>query len=322
MASAAVPFSISSGFKDDVIRVGIIGLDTSHAPAFVKMFNATNPIPAASGFRVVSAFPAGSSDIPSSIDRVPGFTNEVKQLGVEIVDSAKKVAQNCDVILVETNDGRPHLAQAREVFAARKPVFIDKPIAASLKDVVTIYREAAEHSVPVFSASALRYLKNVQAVRPGNKIGKVLGADTFSPATLEAHHPDLFWYGIHGVEILYSVMGPGCDLVTRFQTGDTDIVIGNWTEKAVGTFRGTRNGKHEYGGTVFGTDGNMILGSFEGYDALGEQVATFFKTRQSPVDHRETLEIYAFMEAADESKRRGGVGVHIQEVLKTAGYAG
>jgi predicted dehydrogenase len=241
-------------------------------------------------------------------------------MGVEIVDSIKTLLDKSDVILLETNDGRPHLEQAREVFKTGKPVFIDKPVSASLSDAVKIFREAEEKKVPVFSSSALRYLKNAQAVRYENKIGKVLGADTYSPASLEPHHPDLFWYGIHGIEILYTVMGTGCETVTRFRTEDTEIVVGRWKDSRLGTFRGTRKGSHDYGGIAFGTEGNIILGPFEGYGALLVKVAEFFKTGISPVDSRETLEIYGFMEAADESKRRGGRPIPVEEVLRRAGY--
>jgi hypothetical protein len=148
----------------------------------------------------------------------------------------------------------------------------------------------------------------------------VLGSDTFSPATLEPHHPDLFWYGIHGVEILFAVMGTGCESVTRIQTTGTDVVVGKWKDGRIGTFRGNRNANHEYGGTVYGSSGNFTLGPYEGYEALVIKIAEFFKTKISPVDPKETLEIYAFMEAADESKRNIGASVRIDDVLKKAGY--
>jgi predicted dehydrogenase len=314
----SVPFSLVAKPFSSEIRIGIIGLDTSHSPAFTELFNTENPGPRLSGFRVVAAFPRGSADIKSSVDTIPEYTQKMQQMGVEIVDSIKKLLHKVDVVLLETNDGRPHLEQAREVFSAGKTVFIDKPIAGSLSDAVTIFREAGEKNIPVFSASALRYLVNVQAVRNENKIGPVLGADAYSPASLEPHHPDLFWYGIHGVEILYTLMGTGCDTVSRFQTEDTDVVVGKWKDGRLGTFRGTRKGAHDYGGIAFGTDGNLTMGTFEGYQALLVKIGEFFRTKIPPVDARETLEIYAFMEAADESKRRGGEAVSVEEVLKKA----
>lgn len=310
------PFSLFANAQADLIKIGIIGLDTSHAPAFTKLFNAENPKPGLAGFRVVAAYPYGSRTIQSSMDRIPGYIDQVKELGVEIVDSIHILLQKVDVVLLETNDGNPHLEQAREVFKAKKPVFIDKPVAGSFADTLKIYQEAEAAGIPMFSCSSLRYQKNVHAVRHENKVGKVLACDAFSPATLEPSHPDLFWYGIHGVEILFTAMGPGCESVTRFSTPDAEVVVGTWKDGRIGTFRGMRSGKHDYGGTAFGTEGNLFFGPFEGYEPLAVEIAKFFKSKIAPIDPRETLEIYAFMEGADESKRRGGVSVNIEELLE------
>ncbi len=160
-------------------------------------------------------------------------------------------------------------------------------------------------------------MESVQDVVKG-KVGAVLGADTFSPATIEKTHPDLFWYGIHGVEILFTVMGTGCKNVTRINTNDTDIVVGTWKDGRVGTFRGTRTGKHDYGGTVYGDKSNLALGPFGGYENLLVQIINFFKTGKVPVSAEETLEIYAFMEAADESKRKGGKAMSLENVMQKA----
>jgi predicted dehydrogenase len=308
----------ANAYQSSAIRIGIIGLDTSHSPAFTKIFNIENSKPEFQGFKVVAAYPHGSKDIESSVSRIPKYTDEVKAMGVEIVDSIQNLLKKVDVVLLETNDGRLHKEQALLVIEAGKPMFIDKPVAASLADAIAIYDAARKKNVPIFSCSSLRYMNSAQQVRYENKIGKVLAADTFSPATLEPHHPDLFWYGIHGVEILFTLMGKGCESVLRYNTPTTDIVIGQWSDGRVGTFRGTREGKHEYGGIAFGTEGNLVLERFEGYEALAAKIAAFFKSKQSPIDDAETLEIYAFMEAADESKRKGG-SVKLKDVMDKAG---
>ena len=300
-------------------RVGIIGLDTSHSIAFTKALNAPAPPPELQGYTVTAAYPFGSRDIESSTKRIAGYTEDVKKLGVRIVDSIADLLQQVDVVLLETNDGRPHLEQALQVLQAGKPMFIDKPVAGSLRDAVAIYAAAKKAGVPIFSSSSLRYMQSVQDVVNG-KIGPVLGVDAFSPATLEKTHPDLFWYGIHGVEILYTLMGTGCVSVTRTSTANTDLVVGTWADGRIGTFRGTRTGKHDYGGTAFGEKGNLPLGPFNGYDNLLVQIINFFKTRKVPVSPQETLELYAFMEAADESKRKQGAPVALATVLQKANY--
>ncbi len=294
-------------------RIGIIGLDTSHSIAFAKVLNGPNPSPAHKGFTISAAYPHGSADIESSVKRIPGYTEEIKKLGIEIAVSIEELLTKCDFVLLETNDGRPHLTKALQVIAAGKPLFIDKPVAGTLADAIAIYYAAKKNQVPVFSSSSLRYMDTVQEVLRG-KIGKVLGADTFSPATFEKTHPDLFWYGIHGVEILIAVMGKGCKELVRVHTADTDIVVGTWQDGRTGTFRGTRTGTHDYGGTVFGEKGNQVLGPFKGYDNLLNQIIGFFTSGIAPVSAEETLEIYTFMEAADESKRLGGKVVLLEDV--------
>jgi predicted dehydrogenase len=298
-------------------RVGMIGLDTSHSTAFVNALNATDSSREFGGYRVVAAYPYGSRSIESSYSRIPRYTEEVKAAGVEIVASVGELLERLDVVLLETNDGRLHLEQALEVIRAGKPLFIDKPMAASLTDVIAIFEAATRQGVPVFSSSSLRYEPDVQAVRNGS-IGRVLGADAYSPAHLEPTHPDLFWYGIHGVEILFSVMGTGCEAVTRVHTADTDLVTCRWADGRLGTFRGLRARQLGYGGTAFGTDGIAVLTRAGQYDALLRTVTDFFRTGVAPVPTEETIEIFAFMAAADESKSRDGASVSVPALIAVA----
>ena len=179
------------------LKVGIIGLDTSHAIAFTKDLNDPKAADDLSHCRVVAAYPKGSPDIVSSTERVPGYIEDVKKHGVEIVDSIDELLKRVDCVLLETNDGRPHLEQALPVFKAGKPCFIDKPVAGSLADAIAIFAAARKYNCPVFSSSSLRYSKGAQEMRNGS-IGEIVGCDAYSPCALEKTHHDLFWYGIHG----------------------------------------------------------------------------------------------------------------------------
>jgi len=297
------------------IRAGIIGLDTSHAVAFTKAINTTPQRPEVMGVKVVAAYAQGSKDIESSTKRVPEYTQQVTQLGVEIVPTIDALLDKVDVVFLESNDGRPHLEQLLPCLEAHKPVFIDKPIAGSLADAIRIYDAAKKASIPVFSSSSLRFGKGTQAVR-GGSIGKVQKASTGSPASLEPHHPDLFWYGIHGVESLFTLMGTGCQSVKRSTTADGKITVtGTWEGGRSGTFTEQKG----YGGTATGEKGESTdVGKFEGYEPLLYSIVHFFRTGVTPVTTEETLEIYAFMEAADESKRRNGAEVTLKEVMDKA----
>jgi hypothetical protein len=298
------------------IRLGMIGLDTSHVTAFTEVINNPTNKQHVPGARVVAAFKGGSADIPSSINRVEEYTKTLRErYGVKIYDTVQEVCANVDAVLIEAVDGRPHLEQARIVIAAKKPLYIDKPVAGTLKDALEIYRLAEAAGVPIFSSSSLRFGKATQAVR-GGSIGKVLSAETTSPAHLEPHHPDLFWYGVHGCESLFTVMGPGCETVERRKTAEGGIeVVGKWKGGRTGTFR---EGK-TYGGKAVGEKGEAPVGAFDGYAPLVVEIVKFFQTKQPPVSAAETIELFAFMEAADESKRQDGKPVAIADMLAKAG---
>jgi predicted dehydrogenase len=302
-----------------VLKAGIIGLDTSHVVAFTRLLN--NPKAAGDlfGVRVVAAYPGGSRDIKDSYGRVEGFTKQLReQFGVEIVDSIDALLPKVDVVLLESVDGRPHLEQVKPAFKAKKPVFIDKPVAGSLADAIQIFDLAKEHKVPCFSSSSLRFYPGIAAASKDPKVGTVVGCLTHGPCSLEEHHPDLFWYGIHGVEALFTVMGMGCESVVRVQTKDTELVTGVWQDGRVGTFRGIRNASSPYGVLVFGSKAVVSADTKGSYEPLVTEICKFFKTGQAPVSAEETLELFAFMEAADESKRRGGTPVKLEDVMTKA----
>lgn len=312
------PMLFASDATQKKVRIGIIGLSV-HTEAFSEMLNAEVVDADISGFRVAAIYhPKGNPDVEFKAEMLADWAEKAKGRGIELVDSIGKLLAMSDVVMLETNDGRPHLEQLLPVFKAGKPVFIDKPIGANLKEVVEILNAAKKYKVPVFSSSSLRYVSGAQEIRNG-KVGKVLGAEAYSPASLQASHTDMYWYGIHGVETLYTIMGGiGCQTVTRTHTQDADVIVGTWEGGRIGVFRGLRAGSRGYGGTAFGEKGIANVGTFEGYRRLLVPVIEFFRTLRSPVDLAETLEIYAFMETADESKRLGGIPVTLASVIAKA----
>ncbi len=307
----------ASDSATETIRLGMIGLDTSHCIAFTKALNDPDPKPDVSGCRVVCAYPHGSKTIESSASRIPRYTAQMESMGIEIVDSIEALLGDVDAVLLETNDGRLHLDQFLLCAKAGKPVFIDKPVAADLADVIAIYEIARKYKVPMFSSSSLRFATGPQQVRKG-AIGKVTGCDAFSPCSLEPTHSDLYWYGIHGVEILYTAMRTGCRSVTRATTDGTDVVTGVWEDGRIGTFRGLRSGKRGYGGTAYGEKAIQSLGGYSGYRPLVVEIVSFYKTRKPPVPANETIELYAFMAAAEQSSERGGKTIAIKDVMSEA----
>jgi len=304
--------SVAQESTTQVRKLGLIGLDTSHVIAFTDLINAKDAEGVLAEFEVVAGYPNGSPDNPSSWDRVEEYTTKLRDKGIKIFDTIEEMLPHVDAVLIESVDGRPHLEQARKVIAARKPMYIDKPMAASLCDVLLIFRLAEEAKVPVFSSSSLRFSSGFQAVRKGEAgFGTVKRCVAWSPMHLEPHHPDLFWYGIHGVETLYTIMGTGCKTVVREAD---NRVVGTWKDGRIGIFEG----KNGYGAEIEGTERSGSAGTYEGYKPLVIEICNFFKTGVPPVAKEETIELFAFMEAADESKRLGGQPVELAQVLAKA----
>ena len=302
-------------YAQDVIKIGIIGLDTSHSTAFTELLNGDSDDKFVKEFEVVAASPYGSKTIQSSYERIPGYIEEVKKHGVEITSSIAELLDKVDCVMLETNDGRIHLEQAMEVFKSGKICYIDKPIGATLGQAIAIYEMAEKYNVPIFSSSALRYSPQNQKLRNG-EFGKILGADCYSPHKVEPTHPDFGFYGIHGVETLYTLMGTGCESVNRMSSQDADVVVGRWKDGRIGTFRGIKEGPAIYGGTAYTPKGSIAAGGYEGYKVLLDQILTFFKTGVAPISKEETIEIFTFMKASNMSKEQNGKIVTMEEAYR------
>jgi hypothetical protein len=295
------------------LRVGIIGTDTSHVPAFTQQFQSHPQW----RVKVVAAFKGGSPDLPTSANRVEGFAKTIHdKYGVEIVDSIDELLKKVDVVLLESVDGRPHLAQVTPVFRAGKRVFIDKPLAASLDDARKIVQLSKETGTPFFSSSSYRFHSDIPRLRDDPGVGRVTKVQASSPFSKLEFHPDLYFYGIHGVEALYAVMGRGCVSVSRKSENGADITTGQWKDGRVGVYYGPAKDEKVPMIRIWGTEGTTESRKSGGYEGLDEAIAEFFHTGKPPVDPAETLEIFEFMTAAQVSKERGGASVPLAELRK------
>ena len=293
------------------LRLGIVGTDTSHAVAFTSLLNDSATPDHLQGARVVAAYKGGSPDVEESASRVGKYADELhSKYGVEIVPDIATLLSKVDAVLLESLDGRTHLAQFREILKSRKPVFIDKPLASTLRDAREIAKAAKEAGVPWFTSSSLRFSDGIPALR----IAGLNGAFVWAPGPQEAHQElDLSWYGVHGVEMLYTLLGPGCEQVWRTSTADADVITGRWKDGKIGVLRLIRP-YSTYGATVFSpkevrTNEKDL---YTGYRALVVQILKFFETGVSPVPQQETLEMFEFMDASQRSVKAGGAPVSIR----------
>ena len=305
------------------VKVGIIGLDTSHSIAFTKIMNVDKD-PGCAGFRVTHAYQWGSKDIVSSTNRYPKYLAQVKEMGVEVVPTIDDLIANVDVVCLETNDGREHLWQAEKVFKAGKPCFIDKPLAHNLHDAVRIYELGKKYGAKYFSASSLRYGQVVQAARAG-EYGPIRSVALLSPSPLEAQgtHNFYSWYGIHGFEPYVAVMGTGAEKVSCFRSETDDVVNVAYANGRMGQLHLLRQ-SWIYSGYILPEKPKdpknpvVVTDGYPGYEPLLREIVKFFKTGVVPFPPEETLEIFALMEAAEMSAKRGGAPVTLAEALAEA----
>lgn len=320
------PRHMAFGLRQDVhrmtpLRLGLVGLDSSHAGQFAQRLHDPRHPTHVPGARIVAAWPGGSADLPLSHERVAGFTATLRdEYGVAILPSIAEVCAVVDAVLILSVDGRAHLAQAGEVVAAGRPFFLDKPVAATLSDAVALCRLAAEAGVAMFSASATRFWPAVVALATaaGPAPRCVFSS---GPAPTLAHHSDLFFYGIHAAEALFTVMGRGCRSVSCTPTADVWIVSGCWDEGRVATLHAMRSlplDSRDYAIARFDAGRAACHAGAGDYGPLLAAIVDFVRKGRPPVSVRDTLEIYAFLEAAVQSGRDGGRAVALRDVLERA----
>lgn len=287
------------------LRLGLVGTDTSHVIGFATAFNDPSSPTHVPGARIVAAFKAGSPDLPSSRDRIEGFTRQLQEkYGVAIVGSIAELCTRVDGVLLTSVDGRVHLAQAREIIAGGKPLFIDKPLASTLEDAREIARLAKAAGVAWFSTSTLRY------AAAKLKTPDLSGVEVWGPGPLEEHHQlDLSWYAIHEAEMLFTLLGPGCEEVTRVESADASVVTCRWTDGRIGSMRALRP-YSDYGAVLFTKTAkghsSHVSPVRPTTEELDRELVTFFTSKVPPVPNDITLELIAFLDAAQRSKDAGG----------------
>jgi len=300
-----------------ILRLGMVGLDTSHCEAFARMLHEPENVHYQPGAAIVALYGGGSDAFSLSRDRVQGFTATLQQItAAPLYDNLAALSRDVDAIFLESVDGRQHVAQFTEL-AAGKPIFIDKPFATSSADARALIRRAQETGTPVMSCSSLRYAAGLADVLAATGDEQIVGCETFGPAPLLDDYPGLFWYGIHAAEMLFAALGPGCRQVQCLARPGVDVVVGDWAccqggdlaNERTGVMRGTRVGAREFG-YVLHTASGVRCGLADATSAttarLLADILAFFRSGRSPVDLAMTFEIIAFLEAAEASRGQDG----------------
>lgn len=292
------------------LRIGMIGLDTSHCEAFTELLHNQQHPYHVTGGRIVAAYPGGSPDFELSASRVGAITSSMKeQYGITLVESIEAVAEQSDGILLTSVDGRVHLEQFALLAPFGKPVFIDKPLATSYQDAKKLVELARTYQVPLMSCSSLRFAEGIVNAVKNSETDPITGAYCYGPMPMEHALPGLFWYGIHSAEMLFAILGKECVRVTAVKNEEYEVITGQWADGRIGVIRGDRTWNKTFGALVHhreqATFVDVQATPKPYYANLLEQILSFFQTGLSPISLEETLMIMRFLEAANESRRSG-----------------
>ncbi len=346
MAVTAMCLTGGTGSAAEPVRVGLLGIDNFGSVAYTEFLNRPHAEGVFEGVRVVAAYPIGSDDYPESDKLVASWKDQLLKMyqspkdpkdavpPIEMVDSVEALLAKCDAIMIFSMDGRLHLKQADAVLKAGKRLFISRPLASSPADAVAILKLSEATKTPCWSSSQHRYSTGFSGMRDHPEVGRVIGCDVYGGWAENAPAADQFTRPLHSIETLYTIMGPGVVSVTCVSTPKVESITAVWKDGRVGTYRGIKEGAVKYSATVFGEKGVSTAGiyghgipvngivptndKYVGYEGLAIEIAKFLKGGPTPVSPAETLEIFALIQAAEESKAQGGAVVRLKSLWENA----
>ncbi|WP_404404826.1 Gfo/Idh/MocA family protein [Jeotgalibacillus malaysiensis] len=275
-----------------MLKVGIIGLDTSHISPFAKAINHERDV------MISSVFPCTTEDFRFAADKIPDNLSLLKdRYGVKQARSLDDLINHSDVIWLETADARYRLSQFMEIADAGKPVYINKPLALSLKEADNLLELAEQKHVPVMSSSALRFAKELNADQ-----NNLVSAACFGPIEWQETQNGYFWYGIHLVDMLHGITGAkikevsfnGYDNQHKFHLKDTE------GRTHFVTFH---QDNYQFEATVNYPDDkcHTVIGS-NLFDGLIERLIEFTKSGKSPLSHDQMLDTIRITEALNQAQ--------------------
>jgi predicted dehydrogenase len=339
---------ISTAAADEkFVRIGILGFDNYQGLAFSEVLNNPKAAGDLGGVKVTAVFPVTCPDYPESAALSQRWLDSITKWGegsthplfktyhpVEVVKSLDELLSKVDAVIMAGLDGNMHLAQAEPVLKAGKRLYVVRPLAANLADAFAILKISEQTGTPMFSCSQHRFVPGFIGMRQHPEVGKVLGCDVYGGFEVKGPQVDAFIRPLHSLETIYTIMGPGVETVSCTSTPTAESFTLVWKDGRVGTYRGIKDGALKYSATVFGDTGVSTAGvyghgvpvrgiaptkdKYMGYEGVATEIAKFFKGGPAPVSLDETREIFAVMQAAEQSRAQGGAKVSVADVLKSA----
>lgn len=301
-----------SSQSGSILRLGAIGIDSSHLPEFTRRIKALNE----SGMtrcRVIRLWTDGRHDLP--LEQVEKWKKSAIELGVEPSATLAELLDDVDGVLVLAVNGNRHLELALPALQRGLPTYIDKPLTCSLREAKQILATARARSARCYSASSLRFAAEVENL-PRDELGKQIAVDAFGPGELNPSMEGLFFYGVHTIELVDAIWGAGVKRVSGITLADRDLLDLEYHDGRYARLRMERRGCYEFGATVHGERKvHQFRVDFAGiYNRLVLGMVRFFEGAEPPAQLRDIVENVAVIEAGNLSMRREGQWVDIQPV--------
>jgi predicted dehydrogenase len=228
-----------------------------------------------------------------------------------VAKRAEDVIGEVDAVLVATDKGFEHVARCKPFIEAGIPVFVDKPLCDNRLDLATFDRWQSEGR-PFISSSAMRYAKEYA---PYHRATHTLGALRHVSATMAKS-----WeaYGIHALESVYPITGPGYVSVQNIGDAASNIVHLRHRDGIDVTLQVTKDMGGGFGMmTLAGTSSGLQLRFSDTYHAFSTQLrgfVSYLRTGVPPVPWAETRELMQLVIAGIESREQGGRRVFLSEM--------
>lgn len=306
-APAAAP-----GTRAATKQLGVVGIDSSHFPEFTKRIHALHAEGQAA-CRVARYWTDGRHRMPAS--EVEKWRGASEAEGVRAAASHAEMLDEVDGVLVLAVDGGRHLELAAPSLERGLPTYVDKPLTCDLASARALLELSRKHGAPCYSASSLRFAVEVETL-DRDALGEMVAVDATGPGELNDAMPRLFFYGVHTVELVDAIWGPGVKRV-RATAGDArDRMELEYRDGRYAHLRLERRGSYSFAATVHGT---KALRSFEVdfapvYSRLVRGMTRFFGGGAAPVALRDIVENIATLEAGQRSLAKGGAWVDVEPV--------
>jgi hypothetical protein len=282
----------------DVVRVGMLGIENSHSVAYTRLWQGeASPEERVAGARVVACLFQARTD--QDADDEKKFLAQLQEMGVEkVVSKPEDMLGDVDAVAVVSRDGNEHLPLAAPFLKAGLPTFVDKPMATDLKVAREIVALATAGNAPLFSASAVRYAPEVTEYQGArDDFGAVRTGTVWCPASR-----DLAFYGIHAVEVMSALWGPGAKWVSAFHSDEKHLAWVGYEDGGVYACQLVRYGYPGFWFTYLGEKKSGATEIHSTYVPICQAMTRMFHDRRTPLDPAISLESVAILEAFGKSR--------------------